>query len=1043
MVTEPDCHHIYRSRRSTASLDNDNNTSKFFSTIPLAITTSLPVHVNASFFLASDRRSIRHDAHDSDETNFNKWLLSKPLPEIYLQLLEEIVKDRGNNSRWWPESTLSNDDDDDDDALAENKDEALTTVLINNFYGTHLPSTQRKVCSPMFSKGTLSPPDAILYSSRLPSPIKDLLRYIRPGDIVRLPIPVRLRELGHLSSVSPEYVKTVILSNTNKSIPYIRELLHDDFQKVLSYLLSTTAHNLRGLPLLRLQDRRWGSFALQGEGDTKYIWNQPVPHGLFDASHFVAPGVLSPDLANSLVSAGLNVAHFDSQAVKSMVEDVLVTMIPSARSAWVTRFWGSYPDLPTGLLPAIQGLGLVPTVGGNFISLKKCKAERVLMSNSLDEEDLLALVQDFGIIVVAQDACPPNLKDILRSKEYVQTGIFFTQFLHAMKASPKAAILTIRGWPEERRKRFTTWFHLRISTRPSKELLPTIQKLPVWHAQKLRERAWMAATDIKRLPSPLNLDSARFVNVFVCTEPASIYLGVKQMSWELLGSCIEVPGSLTLEDEELYRPILYGLLTNFRSPHATVWLPDSTREMVRSDTLYARQPLFEAAFDGRPDKFLLPTFWDFESRLQGQNLIKHFDQLDMNMFRELASALHHDESPNKTSRAAILFRSYGEDLPLRVTPANRAQWTLVNDLQFIPRDTAATRQYNGLSLPLPRSIRDLPDVVSPNKVVRAKFERIAWTQRARFATQPNQRVLLANPELGKPSASEVIAHLRALTTMRQGEDVLKYLQETYAWLNDNASALNGLHGDIFLNVDDPAVDEWAFTSADQMAFENHDVQYIQRVRSFLMPYRALLEVAGVIKVKYPEVDTHRAPENTDESVLQMMRTGFAQLREDRIFTDVVFTSEEDRDEEDPPQFFAHRSFLSVFGGYFKDMFTGEFAEGREASAQNPLRPPPLPHSRFAIRIVLDYCYTGEVISPSEEDISYEDLLQSLELSHYLDIKSLFHNIQLEIIKRKLIDPLNLDEARARATRVEAEQLVLYCNRYAADNILYISRILQA
>lgn len=188
--------------------------------------------------------------------------------------------------------------------------------------------------------------------------------------------------------------------------------------------------------------------------------------------------------------------------------------------------------------------------------------------------------------------------------------------------------------------------------------------------------------------------------------------------------------------------------------------------------------------------------------------------------------------------------------------------------------------------------------------------------------------------------------------MRQGEDVLVYLKETYAWLNDNTSGLGDLHGNIFLNVDDPAVDTWVFISADQMAFENHDVQNIQRVRSFLLPYRALLEAAGVIKVKYPEVDTHRAPENTDERVLQMMRTGFAEQRENLVFTDVVFTSEEDCDEEDPPQFFAHRSFLSVFGGYFKDMFTGEFAEGREASAQNPLRPPPLPYSRFAIKTVL-------------------------------------------------------------------------------------------
>jgi BTB/POZ domain len=187
--------------------------------------------------------------------------------------------------------------------------------------------------------------------------------------------------------------------------------------------------------------------------------------------------------------------------------------------------------------------------------------------------------------------------------------------------------------------------------------------------------------------------------------------------------------------------------------------------------------------------------------------------------------------------------------------------------------------------------------------------------------------------------------------MRQGEDVVHYLKETYAWLSKNASGLSNLHGTIFLNVDDPAADEWVFLSAQQMAFENHDVQNIQHVRSFLLPYRALLQVAGVIDIKYPDVDTSPAPENTDQSVLQMMRKGFAKQRAKRTHTDVVFTADEDKDKDDAPQFFAHRTFLSVFGSYFDDMFAGGFAEGGEASARNPLKQV-LPYSRFAIRSVL-------------------------------------------------------------------------------------------
>ncbi|KAH6902615.1 hypothetical protein BKA70DRAFT_1434939 [Coprinopsis sp. MPI-PUGE-AT-0042] len=1015
-----------------ASLDSDNTsiTSKFFSTIPLAITTSLPVHVNASFFLASDRRSIRHDAHDSEETNFNKWLLSKPLPEIYLQLLAEIVKDRGNNSRWWPERRLRDDDDDDDDdtldLLTENKDDALTTVLVDSFYQTHLPLSPHEVCSPMFSTEPLLPQDAKLYSSGLPSPIKALLRHIRPRNVVKLSLPRRRREQGRLLRVTPEFVKAAILSNAN-SLPFIQALRDDDLQKVLDYLGSTSADNLCGLPLLRLQDKQWATFALRSAGQTKYIWDHPR-QGLFDTSQFIATAALSPELETRLMKEGLNIAKFDSQAVKSMVKDVLNRTIPSARSVWVTNFWDSYASLPPdGLLSAIEGLELVPSTGGDFVSLKRCKGEDVLLSSPQKDGDILPLIQDFRIVVVPEDRCPSKLKDVLRSTGYGKGGNFFNRFLHALKSSPQTASQTILRWPEQRRERFSTGVRSRLSSRIPEELLSTAKQLPIWPAQKLQEKGWKAATAIKRLPGSLSLDVARFLNTFACTEATSEHLGVEELSWQQLGSCLQVPNQLMPEDQVSYRSILEGILSHQRSPRTVVWLPDSNRKMVPSNTLYASQPLFEAAFDGQPDKFLLPAFsLAFEQRLRSQGLIKNIEQLDMDLFHECASSLSQGRSSNRTSRAAVVFGSYGEDLPLRVSAANRAQWNLVANLRFIPRDTAG--EYNQLSLPLP--IQNLPELVSPNQVVRAEFEHIAWTQRARFATQPNQRVLLANPDLGKPSATEVVAHLRALCAMGRDQDgdVLRHLKDTYTWLNQNTSGLRNLHGNIFLNVDDPAIDEWSFTSGDQMAFENHDVKNIQYVRSFLLPYRALLEVAGVIKVKYPEVDTSPAPENTDERVLQMMRTGFARQRENLVFTDVVFTAEEDKDEDDAPKFFAHRSFLSVFGSYFDDMFTGGFAEGGEASAQNPLKQV-LPHSRFAIRTCLG-------------NISLEDLLQSLELSHYLDVQSLFHNIQLEIIKRQLIDPPNLYDARQRAAIVAAERLVQYCDRYTRDNIFYISRILQ-
>lgn len=744
-----------------ASLDNGASfASKFFSTIPLAITTSPPLHVNASFFLASDRRSIRHDAHDTDETSFNKWLLSEPLPEIYLQLLTEIVKDTSlRNSRWWPGSALGNDEDDDydDDLLAENKDEALTTVLVNSFYRTHLPSTQRKVCSSRYSTEMVSPQEARLCSSRLPSPIQDLLYHMRPRDIVRLRIPKSLRKLGGLLSVTPEYIKAIILLSTTKSLSFIKALPHRDFNEIAEYLASTNANNLCGLPLLHLQNRQWDTFALRGANQPKYVWNYPT-EGLFDTSQFVEPAYLPPKLVARLVAGGLNVADLDSPALKSLVEDVLDEMVPSAQSTWVTKFWDSYPDFSlSGLLPAIEDLPLVPTASGDFISLARCKTGHVLLSDVFEEEDILADIQDLGIAVVTKKKSPSNLEDILWSREYAKVGTFFGLFLQALKGHLQNARQTMQRWPEERCKRFSAWFCPQLSSRLPADLISTAKELPVWRAQRQRQIEWKAATDVKCLPRSLSLPCARFLSVFVCTDRNSQHLGVEPLSWQDLGTYIQVPDRLASDEEDSYLLILEGILKHKRSPNTSVWLPNSTRKMVLASSLYARQPLFEAAFDTHADTFLLPSFSRFEQRLRNRDLIKHMNQLNMHLFYECASALHQASSPNKTTRAAVLFNTYGEDLPLCISSASKAQWDMVNQVRFIPRDMATTRLYSRLLLPLPGGIQALPEVVSPNELVRQGFESIAWTQRALFATQPNSRVLLTNPDLGKPSVSEVVS----------------------------------------------------------------------------------------------------------------------------------------------------------------------------------------------------------------------------------------------------------------------------------------------
>ena len=99
---------------------------------------------------------------------------------------------------------------------------------------------------------------------------------------------------------------------------------------------------------------------------------------------------------------------------------------------------------------------------------------------------------------------------------------------------------------------------------------------------------------------------------------------------------------------------------------------------------------------------------------------------------------------------------------MHVNADERDAWRELDQFSFVPRDLASERrlddggQLERAFLSIPLSITSLPHVVPPLNLVRKEFEAVAWTQRALFAEQPHQRVLLAYPELGRPDVSDVV-----------------------------------------------------------------------------------------------------------------------------------------------------------------------------------------------------------------------------------------------------------------------------------------------
>ena len=180
----------------------------------------------------------------------------------------------------------------------------------------------------------------------------------------------------------------------------------------------------------------------------------------------------------------------------------------------------------------------------------------------------------------------------------------------------------------------------------------------------------------------------------------------------------------------------------------------------------------------------------------------------------------------------------------------------------------------------------------------------------------------------------------------QRQIIIHDLVETLKWLNENVvDSENHLYElryeDIFLNVDDPSAEAWVWTNANELAFEAEDIDNgIRYVRKFLLPYDKLLRAAGVVQVFHPQCPISNISES-DSATLQSIRDGFNDLRRRGLWTDVVFVTSDDEDDDTGvvPSLVAHRSFLTVFSDYFSDMFCGEFREANDASSSKPIRFP--------------------------------------------------------------------------------------------------------
>lgn len=738
---------------------------RLYSKLPLPTLTSLPVHLDGSFILADDRRSIRFDEGGqlNDESRYNTWILEAKIPPLYHFLLETWPQP-SRAIDLWPGTHKSRD--------------FLTRTVIDAFY-IALVGSPSKFCVSMTGL-QCRPSDSVFVGNDV-HVIGRIAKDLGEQELIQVPEAVwgRMRDLNLRKLDSPYILDllkrkacTLKLAFTEKKI-MIRDINH-----LLQFLLNdpTISESLVGLPLLPLAD---GSIVSLGRSSaaTHYLVVPPAagsasswkPWPFLPAQAFVDPA-LSTTL---LLKHKFNVSSFAGPHVVNLIATVFprgnMRCLSHHEQRWVSSFWEQFHSLNISMAD-LDGFPFIPTIEqGTHVSIRHCQSDSVLgytRYQSADVDWLPQVLVKLGAYVVNTSKCPATLQsclpplniDFKSIVKFLATKVsstlpgLFKQLSdtdqikfaeYARNGVRYLRVETVVGGGNNRQTIFTV------------EHQNTARELPIWKAQKGTTSMLLAASDsrLKMLPLSVSVSTVNhfrvestdfFVNYNV---DLSGVLNVEPLSIDdLVNNFLQLPSVLSNSQVPHFYQLLSSVISTKQLPF---FLPNTNLTMVNCNTLFAHsERLFRLAFRNKPELFLYPTLRDLESQLEAFGF--HIS-VDFAAFQKCAQVV--DQTRDEQS-ATEVYQWYSNNLWM-LTRNNAVQWHQLDDLRFIPR-SEIRRSYREPAFSPLGFARQLPQIVSPKEVLRTEFEPVAWTQRALFREVPSQQLLLANPSLGVPSPIHVV-----------------------------------------------------------------------------------------------------------------------------------------------------------------------------------------------------------------------------------------------------------------------------------------------
>ena len=448
-----DIHHLLP-MRIAAMLDSDRvqkSKHNLFCTLPLPVTTHLPAHISAPLILEQERRNVRIDSDRIGiESQYNEWLLSSEMPQLYLCLLERLLEVQKDNTQWWPVHSRN--------ISAIN---VPSKIFFEAFWdaGIVKKSPRRLFTSKCHPQSFLSPKDVILFSKDAPeylkcsSALSTVFSVTGPLTVVELPQPVfEYATKAGLRSVDGAFVKTLLERFNQFSLLNLDEMHH-----LLLYLLSRGVP-LNGLSPIPLDDNSYAQITSIVK-KTNYIVgkSQIAAYTLFNRNRLVRRNFTVPEI---LLKSRVNITSLSDagivELVKERIKPAQEFLGGEADEAWIASFWNANLIMDPKML---WDLPLIPTLRPHhFISLSRFNDPSVAIVDAAENIDY-GILQKVGMTIVLRKY------SWLRAEGKVALTAY-AGFLEYVKANPWEGVAAIRSLQSSDWEKLSRWARQNVTSTP-------------------------------------------------------------------------------------------------------------------------------------------------------------------------------------------------------------------------------------------------------------------------------------------------------------------------------------------------------------------------------------------------------------------------------------------------------------------------------------------------------------------------------------------------------------------------------------------------